>query len=41
MGLLSPVRFAVAGVQLLAYLGDAGCEDLRIRLTDSDVALPD
>ena len=41
MGLLSPVRFSVAGVQLLAYLDEAGCTDLRIRLTDADVALPD
>jgi hypothetical protein len=41
MGLLSPVRFSVAGVQLLAYLDEAGCTDLRIRLTDVDEALPD
>jgi hypothetical protein len=41
LGVLSPVRFSVAGVQLLAYLDDAGCTDLRIRLTDVDEALPD
>ncbi len=41
MGLLSPVRFSVAGVQLLAYLDEAGCTDLRIRLTDADEVLLD
>ena len=36
IGYLVPVRFSAAGIQLLAYLTDAGCGDLRLRLLDYD-----